>query len=97
MAALLTWLGAALLGRVEDMAAALAEVGDVNVQADLGRVTTTTLYVASREGKLKVVQWLWAQDGIDANLGNSHGGTPLRIVSLRSHLMCGGCTPPRER
>jgi ankyrin repeat protein len=84
-----TFVRAAWSGNVEDMAAALATVRDVNVSStvlDLAIIVTgTALYWASRKGKLEAVRWLLAQEGIDVNLGSIHDVSPLFVASASGH------------
>jgi ankyrin repeat protein len=80
---------AVLGGRIEKMVAALTTVRDVNVIGQVARVgynwPGTALYFASRDGQLEAVRWLLAQEGIDVNLGNTDGTSPLHIASTRGH------------
>jgi hypothetical protein len=81
-----TFLRTAWSGDVEDMAAALATVRDVNVMARLDYTTGgTALYFASHRGQLEAVRWLLAQEGIDANRGNTNGASPLHAASRCGH------------
>jgi ankyrin repeat protein len=80
---------AALGGRMEKMVAALTTVRDVNVIGQVARVgyivSGTALYFASHQGKLEAVRWLLVQEGIDVNLGNTYGTSPLHIASWFGH------------
>jgi ankyrin repeat protein len=82
-----TFVDAAWYGDVKEMAATLATFGDVNVLGMVvnGTTTATALYFASERGKLEAVRWLLGQEGIDVNLGDTDGHSPLHTASLWGH------------
>jgi ankyrin repeat protein len=65
------------------MATVFADVRDVNVLHP--EFTAPALFFASHRGKLEAVRWLLAQEGIDVNLGDTVGCSPLHVASTYGH------------
>jgi ankyrin repeat protein len=80
-----TFVRAAWSGDVEKMVAAFATVRDVNVLGTAYGDGGTALFWASRKGKLEAVRWLLGQEGIDVNLGDTDGHSPLHAASYGGH------------
>ena len=65
--------GAAAEGNVKKVRAWLDLGEDINAQNQFGN---TALHIAARDGKVEVVRFLRAQEGIDETIVNSFGQTP---------------------
>ena len=60
------------------------ELGRINVNATLGGKGKTALHFAAEDGKVPLVQLLINQKGINTNMQDSEGNTPLHLVVKRA-------------